>query len=189
MGSIAAKLFFKSGVDKKNTIKELEIPLRDHLAKTIDGEETKLLPYMENKKAIIFVNVACACGLTSDHYTQLQELYKKYEKEGLQILGFPCNQFKNQESKIESEIKDYVKNNFNVQFPLFSKIEINGPKTDPIYSYLKKNTPEFNTQDGYKNIPWNFAKFLVNSEGKIVSYYSPQKNPNEMIGDIEKLLH
>ena len=188
MGSLISKLFFKSGVDKVESLKQLNKPLNEFITKDIDGKETSLAPYLKDKKAIVFVNVACACGLTSDHYTQLQELYTKYEPKGFQILGFPCNQFKNQESKIESEIKKYVDENFKATFPLFSKMEVNGANTDPIYVYLKKNTPEFNTNEGLKNIPWNFAKFLVDKDGKVVKYFSPRENPNEMIAEIEKLL-
>lgn len=188
MGSLMTKVFFKSGIDKFSTVTQNKTSLPEIALKDINGLDTTLSSYLSNKKAIIFVNVACSCGLTSDHYSQLQELYDKYEGKGLQILGFPCNQFMNQESKIESEIKEYVKNKFDAKFPLFAKIEVNGANTHPLYVYLKSNTEEFVTKEGLKNIPWNFAKFLVDSNGKVVKYFSPKENPVEMIGAIEKLL-
>ena len=122
MGAIAAKIFFKNGVDKASAFKEVNQKLIEINVVDIDGNEKIIGDYFANKKAIIFVNVACACGLTSNHYTQLQDLYQKYEKEGLEILGFPCNQFKNQESKIESEIKDTCIINLKAMLNCYSKV-------------------------------------------------------------------
>jgi glutathione peroxidase len=189
MGGLLAKIFFKTGYDKKNSLKDVSQPLKALSCKDIDGKDGVIGDYMEGKKATIFVNVACSCGLTSDHYKQLVEIDAKYKDKGVQILAFPCNQFKNQESKIESEIKKYVEDNFKAQFPIFSKIEVNGPNTDRIFIYLKTNTPEFvDKEKGLKNIPWNFAKFLVNEKGEVIRYFSPKENPSEMITHIEKLL-
>lgn len=189
MGGLVAKLIFKSDYDKKSILKEVKSGLFELPCTDIEGKNGMIGDYLLNKKAAIFVNVACSCGLTSDHYKELVEIYGKYKDSGLQILAFPCNQFRNQESKIEAEIKEFVQGKFNVNFPMFSKIEVNGPNTDPIFVYLKNNTPEFvDSEKGLKNIPWNFAKFLVNSKGEVVSYYNPKRNPNEMIGDIEKCL-
>lgn len=189
MKNLLSKLIFKNDYDKKSMFESVNSSLNTYRTKDIDGNIGVLEDYLKDKKAIVFVNVACSCGLTSEHYNQLVDLYSKYKDKGLQILAFPCNQFKNQESKIESEIKEYVRSNFNATFPIFSKIEVNGPNTDPIYVYLKTNTKEFNKEDKeLKNIPWNFAKFLVNKEGKVIQYYSPNENPKEMISQIENML-
>lgn len=115
-------------------------------------------------------------------------MYKKYKDDGLQILGFPCGQFFNQELSSEKEIQNFVNDKFKVDFPMFSKIEVNGPNTHPIFSYLKFNCPEMKTENGLKNIPWNFSKFLVNSEGKVISFYKPGVKPSEMTSAIELLL-
>lgn len=116
------------------------------------------------------------------------DLYNKYKEDGLQILGFPCGQFMNQELSTENEIKDYVTQKFQVDFPMLNKIEVNGPNTHPIYKYLKYNSNQMKTENGLKNIPWNFAKFLVDKDGKVISFYEPKIKPVQMVNDIEKLL-
>jgi glutathione peroxidase len=126
--------------------------------------------------------------LTSDNYTQLVDLYNKYKNKGLQILGFPCGQFMNQELSTENEIKDFVSKKFEVDFPMLSKIEVNGENMHPIYKYLKLNSSQMSTEAGLKNIPWNFSKFLVDVNGKVIGYYEPKIKPNQMLTDIEKLL-
>jgi glutathione peroxidase len=126
--------------------------------------------------------------LTSDHYTQLVELYVKYKDKGLQILAFPCGQFFNQELKTDSDIKKDVIERFGVSFPLFAKTHVNGPNCHPVYKYLKFNSKELKTEKGLKNIPWNFTKILVNSNGEVVKVVQPGTKPFEMINDIEKLL-
>ncbi len=135
------------------------------------------------------MNVACKCGLTSENYTQLQDLYHKYKDEGLQILGFPCGQFMNQEYSSEGEIKDFITKKFFVDFPMLNKVEVNGDKTHPIYKYLKSNSVQMSNANGLKNIPWNFSKFLVNRDGKIIGFYGPKVNPNAMLKDIQELLN
>lgn len=187
MGCLAEKLFFKRGIDKVSN-SNIPIELWSCTINDIDGNLRKLSEFTINKKAFIFVNVACKWGLTSDHYTELVELYKKYSESGLQILAFPSGQFMNQELGTEKEIKEFVSDKFKVGFPMFSKIEVNGENMHNIYKYLKLNTSELNTKDGLKNIPWNFAKFLVNSEGKIVGFYSPKIKPFELEDEIKKLL-
>ncbi len=126
--------------------------------------------------------------MTSDNYTQLVDLYNQYGKQGLQILGFPCGQFMDQELATENDIKNFVTDKFKVDFPMFSKIELNGPNAHPVYLYLKYNTPELKAEQGLKNIPWNFTKFLVDRNGKVVGYYPPKIKPVEMTKDILKLL-
>jgi glutathione peroxidase len=127
--------------------------------------------------------------LTSDHYTQLVELYEKYQSRGLQILAFPCGQFFNQELKTDLDIKNDVLKRFGVSFPLFSKTKVNGPDCHPIYKYLKFNSEELNTKKGLKNIPWNFTKILVNKNGEVVKVVKPGTKPKIMEDDIEKLLN
>jgi glutathione peroxidase len=118
------------------------------------------------------------------------KLYKKYKDHGLQVLAFPCNQFMNQENKLEKEIKAHISHHFNVTFPVFSKIKVNGENTDPIYLYLKSHTPElYDPKKGLKNLPWNFAKFLVDNQGNVIRFYNPWENPSEMIPQIESMLN
>jgi len=156
----------------------------------IDGNTRKLADYILNTKLLIIVNTASFCGYTKPNYTQLVELHNKYKDRGLQILGFPCNQFYAQENKSEEDIKSFTKTNFNVEFPLFSKIDVNGDFTHELYIYLKKNHPYFNIgKNQLKNIPWNFTKFLVSPKGEVYTYFSPDIEPNTMIEKIEKYLN
>ncbi len=126
--------------------------------------------------------------MTNDNYTQLVELYNKYRSQGLVVLGFPCGQFMGQELNTEGEIKNFVTDNFKVEFPMFEKVEVNGDNMHLIYKYLKFNTPELNTPNGLKNIPWNFSKFLLDRNANVIKYYGPKTKPNEMMSDIQKLL-
>ena len=186
MGSLATKMIYKSKTDKfaKTVINFKDINVID-----IDGANKKLGEYVTDKKAIIFVNTASECGLTNNNYRQLVSLYDKYSKNGLQILGFPCNQFHSQENKCELDIKNFTKNKFHVTFPIFSKIDVNGENTHNVYKYLKENS-ELNEGGGQlRNIPWNFAKFLVDSKGNVIAYYDPQIEPDKIIPDLTKLLH
>ena len=184
-------MFFKKGSDKFNNLNQIAgKSLKEIQVKDIDGNDKTIGDYMTDKKAVIFVNTASSCGLTNKNFRELVEIYDKYQKEGLEVLGFPCNQFMGQESKCEFDIKNFAKNKFKVTFPLFSKIDVNGPSTHELYLYLKYHTPEMRLCDGkLKNIPWNFAKFLVDSEGKVVKFYPSDVDPNKMMTDIEKILH
>ena len=187
MGSI----FFKRGSDKFSDISPIaRIKLSQIKIKDIDGQDKLIGDYITNKKAILFVNTASECGLTNKNYKELVEIYEQYKSQGFEVLGFPCNQFMGQESKCEFDIKNFAKNKFKVTFPLFSKIDVNGPNTHELYLYLKYNTPEFRQgNEKLKEIPWNFAKFLVDSQEKVVKYYEPNVEPNKIIPDIEKLIH
>ncbi|EAR82654.2 glutathione peroxidase (macronuclear) [Tetrahymena thermophila SB210] len=149
----------------------------------IDGNECQLSKF-KGKKAYLIVNVASKCGFTSTNYKQLYEIYKNYSDKGLEILAFPSNQFFNQEPFDEPAIKEFVKKEYNVDFPMFKKIYVNGEKRHDLYKYLANNTPGF---QGY--IQWNFAKFLVNAEGKPVQYYEHKQNPVDIVPDILKLLN
>ncbi|CAD8063040.1 unnamed protein product [Paramecium sonneborni] len=178
-------LFFKKGVDKlqPTTKSFFEFELNN-----IDGQRTKLSQF-KGKKAYICVNVACSCGLTSSNYSELVELYKTYSAQGLEILGFPCNQFMGQESKPEPEIKQFVISKYGVSFPLFQKIEVNGQNTHEVYKYLRLNSSLKVSANEAKEVPWNFGKFLLNSEGQVISFYNPDVKPKQMKQEIEKLLN
>jgi glutathione peroxidase len=118
----------------------------------------------------------------------LVDLYNKHKDKGLVIFGFPCGQFMNQELSTEGEIKEFVSSNFKVEFPMFEKIEVNGDNTHPIYKYLKSNSQELFSDNGLKSIPWNFAKFLVDKDGKVMNFFAPRVNPVDMMKDILPLL-
>jgi glutathione peroxidase len=134
-------------------------------------------------KVVLVVNTASKCGLTPQ-YEGLEKLYEKYKDKGLVILGFPCNQFGNQEPGTEKEISEGCLINYGVSFPMFSKIDVNGVNAHPIYKYLKDKLPGFLS----KKIKWNFAKFLIDKNGKPVKRFSPTTVPEKLAGDIEKLL-
>ena len=149
--------------------------------KDIDAKEVKLDKYKGH--VILVVNVASKCGFTGQ-YEGLQDLYKKYGSKGLSILGFPCNQFLSQEPGTEEEIKNFCTSSFGVSFDMFSKIDVNGKNTHPLYKYLKKNAGGFLTD----KIKWNFTKFLINRDGEVIGRYSPSTSPQEIEKDIQKLL-
>ena len=149
--------------------------------KQINGEEVSLNEF--KGKVILIVNTASNCGLTY-HYTGLEKLYQKYKDNGLVIIGFPCNQFGRQEPGSELEIKKFCSDNYNVTFPLHSKIEVNGANTHPLYKKIKKES------GGSDKISWNFEKFLVNREGKLFKRFRSSLDPNqkEITKAIESLL-
>ena len=153
----------------------------DISVKDIDGKEVQLDKY--KGRVMPVVNVASKCGFTGQ-YAGLQELQEKYNAKGLSILGFPCNQFLSQEPGTEEEIKNFCTSNFGVSFDMFSKIDVNGKNTHPLYKYLKKKAGGFLTD----KIKWNFTKFLVDREGKVLERYSPSTTPEEIEKDIQKLL-
>ena len=154
----------------------------DIKVKTINGEETTLEPY--KGKVLLIVNVASKCGYTPQ-YDGLEALYKKYKDEGLVVLGFPCNQFGSQEPGSEAEIQNFCRVNFGVTFPMFSKINVNGEETHPLYRYLKSEQPGIL---GTEAIKWNFTKFLVDKEGNVVERFGSSTKPVELEEKIEGLL-
>lgn len=154
----------------------------DFHVKTINGEETTLEQY--KGKVILIVNVASKCGYTPQ-YDGLEALYKKYKDEGLVVLGFPCNQFGSQEPGSEAEIQNFCRVNFGVTFPMFSKIKVNGEETHPLYRYLKSEQPGIL---GTEAIKWNFTKFLVDREGRVVERFGSSTRPSELEEKIEGLL-
>jgi glutathione peroxidase len=158
--------------------------LHDFSAKTIAGTSQPLREYAG--KVALVVNVASQCGLTPQ-YAGLEELYATFKDKGLVVLGFPCNQFGGQEPGTENEIKTFCETKFGVTFPLFSKIDVNGPGRDPLYAFL---TSEETTPDGPGDIRWNFAKFLVDRQGKVVARFPPTTAPasEEIVSAVEQQL-
>jgi glutathione peroxidase len=135
-------------------------------------------------KVLLIVNVASKCGFTPQ-YTGLEALYRKYKDRGFEVLGFPCNQFGQQEPGDAAEIASFCSLNYDVTFPVFAKIEVNGPQADPLYTYLKSEAPGLM---GLTSIKWNFTKFLVDRNGKVVRRYAPTTGPEDIEGDIQRLL-
>ncbi|MBU8906236.1 glutathione peroxidase [Desertibacillus haloalkaliphilus] len=171
-------------------------------ANLTNGEEISLGTYRGN--VMLIVNTASKCGLTPQ-YEGIEHLYKKYKEDGFTVLGFPCNQFGGQEPGTNEEISSYCSINYNVTFPLFQKIDVNGEKVHPLYQYLRKQAPDGTELDKnsklyhhlVKNYPhylegsairWNFTKFLVDQTGHVVKRYEPTVIPEELEHDIERLL-
>ncbi|MFB5759950.1 glutathione peroxidase [Paenibacillus medicaginis] len=135
-------------------------------------------------KVIVIANTASKCGLTPQ-YGELQKLYDEYKDRGLVVLAFPCNQFGAQEPGTSEEAEEFCKINYGVNFPVFSKLEVNGPDTHPLFQYLKDQLPG-EQENG--EIAWNFTKFLVNREGTPIARFEPKESPDSMRSAIEKLL-
>lgn len=154
----------------------------DFSAKNIKGEDVPLSNYAG--KVLLIVNTASKCGFTPQ-YKGLQSLYSDLQGQGLEVLGFPCNQFGAQEKGSDDEIAGFCDLNFGVNFPLFSKIEVNGDGTHPLYTYLKEAAPGVL---GSQKIKWNFTKFLVNKKGEVVKRYAPTTKPEDIAADIQALL-
>lgn len=154
----------------------------DFSAKTIDGKELNFKDF--EGKVLLIVNTASKCGLTPQ-YKGLEELHDKYFEEGLVIVGFPCDQFGNQEPGEEKEIASFCERNYGVSFQMMSKIEVNGDNAHPIYKYLKSAAGGFLT-DGIK---WNFTKFLISRDGTKIERYAPITKPESIEEDIKKMLH
>jgi len=154
--------------------------LSDFSATTLTGQEQDLAAYAG--KVVLVVNTASKCGLTPQ-FEGLESLYEKYVDEGLVILGFPCNQFAGQEPGSSDEIGEFCQRNYGVSFPMFEKIDVNGKDTHPLYAWMKKE------QGGLLSlIKWNFTKFLIGRDGKVIARYSPTMEPADLAADIEKAL-
>ena len=156
--------------------------IADIPVKAADGSSTNLSS--EKGKAMLIVNVASKCGFTPQ-YEGLEALQKQYRDKGFTVLGFPCNQFGAQEPGDAEEIANFCKLTYDVDFPIFAKIDVNGDDAAPIYKYLKDEAPGLL---GSKAIKWNFTKFLVDRSGKVVKRYAPQTKPEDLTRDIEALL-
>jgi glutathione peroxidase len=135
-------------------------------------------------KPMLIVNVASQCGLTP-HYAGLEMLYKKYGPRGLAVVGFPCNQFGAQEPGTNSEIQEFCQINYGVTFPVMGKVDVNGASESPVYTFLKSHSPGAN---GPEPIKWNFAKFLVDKDGRVFERFAPTTEPQSLEGAIEKIL-
>lgn len=153
----------------------------DYTVKDNKGNNVSLLDY--KGKVLLIVNTATKCGFTNQ-YKGLQELYKKYQEQGLEILDFPCNQFLHQAPGSAEEITTFCTGRFGIKFKQFAKIKVNGKDEEPLYTYLKSNSKGILG----KRIKWNFTKFLVNREGKVVGRFSPNEKPEDLEEKIKKLL-
>ncbi|HLI63804.1 MAG TPA: glutathione peroxidase [Terriglobales bacterium] len=153
----------------------------DFSATLNNGEEQSLSAYQG--KVLLIVNTASRCGNTPQ-YKGLQELYAKYRDRGFEVLAFPCNQFGHQEPGSDEEIKEFCELNYGVEFPIFSKIEVNGEGAHPLYKFLKSQKTGLLGD----SIKWNFTKFLVDKQGNVVARYAPMTPPARIAGDIEKQL-
>ena len=174
--------FLSNSITSRSKESSMSKSVYDFTVKNIDGKELSLSAY--KGKVLLIVNVASECGFTKQ-YAGLQELYDKYKGKGLVILGFPCNQFGGQEPGTEKEIKQFCSSKFGVNFPLFSKIDVNGNNTAPLYQYLKS---EAKGVLGTEDIKWNFTKFLIDKNGKVIDRYASATTPVDLTSKIEELL-
>lgn len=150
--------------------------------KNIDGQTLKLSTY--KGKALLVVNVASKCGFTPQ-YKDLELIYKDYKDKGFEILAFPCNQFGAQEPGDENEIKNFCSLTYDVTFPMFSKVDVNGSQAHPLFETLKESLPGIM---GTKAIKWNFTKFLIGKDGTPIKRYAPNDKPQDLVADIEQAL-
>lgn len=150
---------------------------------TIDGKEQPLGDFL-GRKATLVVNVASKCGFTPQ-YAGLEALHRKYKDRGFAILGFPCDQFGHQEPGDEGEIKNFCSLTYDVTFPLFAKVEVNGDGAHGVYRYLKSAAPGIFGSEGVK---WNFTKFLIDGQGRVLERFAPTTKPESLEQDIEALL-
>ncbi len=159
-----------------------KMSIYDFNIKSINNKELSMKKY--KGKVLLIVNVASECGLTYQ-YEGLEKLYQTHKKKNFMVLGFPSNQFSQQEPGTNKEIKFFCTTKYNIHFDMFSKIEVNGDDADPLYKFLKKEKGGFL---GFDSIKWNFTKFLVNKDGKVIKRYSPSTNPIKIEKDIINLL-
>ncbi|KAL5698968.1 glutathione peroxidase [Ranunculus cassubicifolius] len=170
----STNLVYASATTKKS--------IHDFTVKDIEGKDVSLSKF--KGKALLIVNVASKCGLTASNYTELSSIYDKYKTQGLEILAFPCNQFGGQEPGSNSEIKKFACTRYKAEFPIFDKVDVNGPNTAPVYQFLKSSVGGFLGD----LVKWNFEKFLVDKDGKVVERYPPTTSPFQIEKDIQKLI-
>ncbi len=154
----------------------------DFQAELLEGEQKNLADYQG--KVLLVVNTASQCGLTPQ-FEGLEQLYQDYQQQGLLVLGFPCNQFAQQDPASNEEIGSFCQRNYGVSFPMFAKVDVNGPTAHPLYQYL---TAEAKGILGSQSIKWNFTKFLINQKGQVVKRYAPIVKPEKIAKDIQRLL-
>jgi glutathione peroxidase len=173
----------------------------DFAGTTVTGEQVPLSEYAG--KVLLIVNVASKCGLTPQ-YEGLESLYRDESGRGLEILGFPCNQFKGQEPGTDEDIQEFCKVNYDVTFPVFRKIDVNGPAADPLYEFLRAQAPgDFGPAygqfydaisqlrpeaDGTDEVKWNFTKFLIGRDGQVIKRYEPPVSPQDIKADLDNYL-
>ncbi len=154
----------------------------EYSARTIQGQEQSLSEY--EGKVLLIVNTASKCGFTPQ-YEGLEKLYKDFHDQGFEVLGFPSNQFMHQEPGTDEQISDFCSMNFGVTFPMFSKVNVNGDDAHPLYRHMTEEAPGLL---GIKAVKWNFTKFLINRQGKVVKRFAPTVEPESIRADIQKLL-
>ena len=154
----------------------------DFSARDIDGQEKSLADY--KGKAMLVVNTASKCGFTPQ-YTGLEKLSQEFKDQGLVVLGFPCDQFGHQEPGDEAEIKNFCSLTYDVSFPMFAKVDVNGPKAHPLFKWLKAEKAGLL---GLEGIKWNFTKFLVGPDGTVLKRYAPTDTPEKIGKDLKKIL-
>ncbi|MNR90405.1 Hydroperoxy fatty acid reductase gpx1 [compost metagenome] len=154
----------------------------DFQASSLAGAAVDLAQY--RGKVLLIVNTASKCGFTPQ-YQGLEAVYQQFREQGVEVLGFPCNQFGGQEPGDAEAIGAFCEKNYGVSFPLFAKINVNGDEADPLFKYLKHAAPGLL---GSEAIKWNFTKFLVRKDGTVFKRYAPQTKPEELVDDIKKLL-
>jgi len=154
----------------------------DFKADSLNGAPVDLAQY--KGKVLLLVNTASNCGFTPQ-YKGLETVYRQFKDKGVEVLGFPCNQFGQQEPGSADEIGAFCEKNYGVTFPLFAKIDVNGDDAHPLFKHLKSEAPGLL---GSQAIKWNFTKFLVKKDGTVYKRYAPQTDPKELVDDIEKLL-
>nr|AKJ66815.1 glutathione peroxidase [Populus euphratica] len=156
--------------------------VHDFTVKDARGNDVDLSIY--KGKVLLIVNVASQCGLTNSNYTELTQLYDKYKDQGLEILAFPCNQFGSQEPGNNEQIVEFACTRFKADYPIFDKVDVNGKNAAPIYKFLKSSKGGLFGD----SIKWNFSKFLVDKDGKVVDRYAPTTSPLSIEKDVKKLL-
>jgi glutathione peroxidase len=154
----------------------------DHSARSLDGSERPLSEF--RGQVLLIVNVASRCGFTPQ-YAGLEALYRSYRDRGFAVLGFPCNQFGSQEPGTEADIQSFCATTYDVSFPMFAKVEVNGADAHPLYRYLKGERPGIL---GTEAIKWNFTKFLVDRNGSVVKRYAPTDKPEDLDAAVAALL-
>nr|XP_016509264.1 PREDICTED: probable glutathione peroxidase 4 [Nicotiana tabacum] len=156
--------------------------IHEFTVKDIRGKDVDLSMY--KGKVLLVVNVASKCGFTSTNYTQLTQLYNQYKDKGFEVLAFPCNQFLKQEPGTSQEAQEFACTRFQAEYPIFQKVRVNGPDTAPVYKFLKASKGGFLGS----RIKWNFTKFLVDKDGKVIRRYGSTTPPLSIKADIEKAI-
>ncbi|MCD7468008.1 putative glutathione peroxidase 5 [Datura stramonium] len=156
--------------------------IHEFTVKDCKGKDVDLSIY--NGKVLLVVNVASKCGFTNSNYTQLTELHNKYKDKGFEVLAFPCNQFLKQEPGTSEEAQQFACTRFNAEYPVFQKVRVNGPDAAPVYQFLKSSKGGFLGS----SIKWNFTKFLIDKEGKVIKRYGSTTAPLAIEADIQKAL-